>query len=92
MTTRWKSSLILLLVSVLNSHAALAEERRVGVGLGVLTLAKYVDIQFLYQPDSQRHWMYVFRYLGGTDTFNDPFTGNALTDDEETLFGPTAYY
>lgn len=81
-------SLWVVLLSLCNS--AFADEFT--VALGVFNLASGgSDFQASYRM-GQSHWQYGFRYVGWTDTFHDPYTGNAHSKTTETLTGPIVNY
>lgn len=62
------------------------------LGVGVFTFAPDgVDLQAGYRADNSP-WLFGFRYVRWTDTFEDPFTGRELTDTTETKTGPLVYY
>jgi hypothetical protein len=89
---RGRYSVACLFLFFLASQPAFSEETRTGIGLGALSLGGYVDLQLLYQPDPKSPWVIGLRYLSGTERFDDPFTGNALSDDEHTVYGLSAFY
>jgi len=84
-------SIALVFVLLLQEAPARAEEGKAGIGIGALTLGGYLDIEFLYKPD-QSKWMYGFKHASGTDTFDDPYTGNSLTDEDSTKTGIMGLY
>jgi hypothetical protein len=62
------------------------------IGVGVFILAEDgADFQISFRPD-QSHWMFGYRYLRYTDTFEDPYTGRGLTKQTETKTGPLVCY
>ncbi|MBI4807817.1 MAG: hypothetical protein HY799_02545 [Nitrosomonadales bacterium] len=81
-------SLLALLFSL--SHSAIADEFTVAVGVFNFAEAG-ADIQASYRVD-QSHWQYGYRYVSWTDTFHDPYTGNAHSKTTETLTGPVVNY
>jgi len=90
--SRGRYCLACLFLFFLTSQQVFAEGGKTGIGIGALSLGGYVDIQFLYQPDPKRPWVFGLRYLSGTERFDDPFTGNPLSDDKHTLYGASAFY
>jgi len=81
----------LTFILILPAVPALAEEGKAGIGIGALTLGGYLDVQFVYKP-YQSQWMYGFKHASGTETFDDPFTGNSLTDEDSTKTGIMGLY
>ncbi len=62
------------------------------IGVGVFLLAEDgADFQISFRPD-ESHWMFGYRYVRWTDTFEDPYTGRDLTKRTETKTGPLACY
>lgn len=89
--TLWKWFVMPVFVITLQVLPVQAGENRVGVGLGIFTLAGYQDFQIIYHPDHS-HWLYGYRYISGTERFEDPWTGNPLTDTTDTKSGPMVFY
>lgn len=62
------------------------------IALGIINLAdEGADISLGYRMQ-QSHWQYGLRYLRWSDTFHDPYTGNAHSKTTDTLAGLTANY
>lgn len=62
------------------------------VGLGIFFVAPDgVDLFASYRPAGSR-WQFGYRYVRWTDSFDDPFTGNALTETTDTMQGPQVNY
>jgi hypothetical protein len=81
-----------LVLYFLSCQPGLAAESKSMFGLGALSLGGYLDLQFLHQFDSNSPWLFGLRYLSGTERFDDPFTGNALSDDKHTVYGASVFY
>jgi len=81
----------LVFVLILQPTLVQAEEGKAGIGIGALTLGGYVDFEYFYKPDQSR-WMYGFKHASGTETFDDPYTGNSLTDEDDSKTGFMALY
>ncbi len=78
------------LAALLSTSTARGGEFRVSLVEGQL-LVYGTALQVGYRPEGS-HWQYGFRYARWTDTFEDPFSGNKLTDNTYTLLGPTLCY
>ena len=80
----------LFLVSVL--LAASPARAELTFGVGVFTFAPDgVDLQVGFRTENSP-WLFGYRYVRWTDTFEDPFTGRELTDTTETKTGPFVLY
>lgn len=82
--------IVLLLFALLSALPAQAADFRIGIGPFVL-VEDGADFQVSIRPD-QSHWLYGYRYVRWTDTFEDPFTGRDLTKSTETKTGPLVCY
>lgn len=72
------------------SHAATADEFT--LALGIFNLAENgADIRASFRPE-QSHWQYGYRYVRWSDTFHDPFTGNAHSRTTNTMTGSVVNY
>jgi len=49
------------------------------------------DFALSYRP-ADSHWLLGLRYVGWVDTFNDPFSGNDLTETTNTMAGAFVEY
>ena len=85
--TTW---IVLPLFALLLASPAQAAEFRIGIGAFILA-QNGADFQFSIRPD-QSHWMYGYRFIRWTDTFEDPYTGRGLTESTETKTGPLVCY
>jgi len=64
---------------------------KIGGGIGILTLGGYEDLLVFYTPDKS-HWILGYRHNSGTERFDDPWSGEGITDTTETMKGPIVYY
>ncbi|HEX4845918.1 MAG TPA: hypothetical protein VFV26_06825 [Geothrix sp.] len=67
-----------------------AQDLRAGVGV-FLFADRGLDFQLAYRP-AHSHWQFGYRHVQWMDTFNDPFTGRALTETTESKSGPLVTY
>jgi hypothetical protein len=82
--------IVLVMYVLLLASPAQAAEFRIGIGAFLLA-PNGADFQISIRPD-QSHWMYGYRFVRWTDTFEDPFTGRGLTESTETKTGPLVSY
>ena len=81
---------MLLSVSMLLSPVEV-KAGKVGGGIGILALGGYEDFLIFFTPD-QSHWIFGYRHNSGTERFDDPWSGEGITDTTETMKGPVVYY
>ena len=67
-----------------------AQDFRAGAGV-FLFADRGLDFQIAYRPP-RSHWQFGYRHVQWMDTFNDPFTGRALTETTESKSGPFVTY
>ena len=87
----FKCLVVQVFIMTLQALPTHANESRVGLGLGILTLAGYQDFQIIYQPEKS-HWLFGFRHLRGTEKWRDPYGGTVDVKTTNTKTGPTAFY